>query len=117
MLLSRDQLLAARAPRVQRVDLPELGEDAHVFLRPLTGKQRGEIERRFAGGDLEKDPGGFRAELLVRTICDSTGALLLTVADIAALLEQPATVVEKLFEASAELSALRKKDIEGIEKN
>jgi hypothetical protein len=106
--MNRETLLAAPTPRVQSVEVPGMGE---VWLREMTGSERDQYEadqysRQKSGMELDN----FRARLLVRCICDATGALLLKPEDADALGRQPAAAIRVMFDAASAMNGLAEKN-------
>lgn len=117
--LSREAFLAApdRPPVPVPLDEALYGPGACVFLRIMSGTERSEYEKKWAGKDAGKNPGTFRWDLLVRTIVDERGEPLFGAEDEAAVMAKNAGTLEMLFEESGKLNGLRRKDVEDLEKN
>lgn len=119
--VSREAALSPRSVRVVRVDVPEWGDGAHVFVRVLTGTERDawevysvEQQRLYRS---EVGYPGFRAALLVRCLCDEKGERIFLDTDVEELGKQPASVVSRLFDAAHKLNGISKSDVEELQKN
>jgi hypothetical protein len=111
MSLTRDQILAADDLPREAVDVPEWG--GRVFVRTLNGLQRDGFETAVK----DKAKVETLVILAVRTVCDETGNLLFSDADVAALLEKNADVVLRICEVALRVNAINKTDIDELEKN
>src|SRR5215510_4834026 len=103
MILTRDQILAAVDLKIELVEVPEWGPNAAVYVRNLSGKGRDEFEGsryKLNGEKIELLHDNTRAALLVRTLCDETGALNFTKHDIEALGQKNAAALDRCFEVA-----------------
>ncbi|MDB5297657.1 MAG: hypothetical protein JWO31_3640 [Phycisphaerales bacterium] len=113
--MTRDQILAkARNVKTEAVDVD--GETYHV--RCMSANDRDAWEAQFvefeeSGRKLE----GFRARLLVRTLCDDAGALLLTEADTEAVGQMDGATANALFTVALRLNGMDAKAGEEARKN
>ncbi len=121
--LSREALLAraregdAQLPR-EIIPVPELGGD--VIVRGMTGTERDEFESSLTvglGRRRRLDTTNIRSRLLVKCICDETGARLLKDEDVAVLGKLPAKVLAPLFDAAQRLSGVSDEDIDELGKS
>lgn len=104
--LTLDQLLA---PRVEKVDLPELG--GCVYVRAMTGGKRHELTKSWQGLDDTE-----AARLLLRnTVCDENGALLF--ANGHDPMDIDAGPLDTLIEMAMRVNRLDAKAVEQAEKN
>lgn len=125
MTLSRDQILAANDLEVREVDVPEWG--GTVKVRPLNGAERDRFEaslrkeRRRADGkegtEVVANTDNMRAKLVARAVVDDDGKRVFTDADINALGEKSALVLDRLFDVVSDLSGLSDTAAEEAEKN
>lgn len=122
-LLDREKLLEKDKLEIVRVDF---GKDDYVFVRQMTGRERDRFERslmrdvRDKRGNLtyERVLDDFRAKLVVNTICDESGKLLLKADDISTLSQNmSAAKLELLVNKSQELNRISEEDKEEIIKN
>jgi hypothetical protein len=103
-------------------DLPKeaiaLPRDAgHVWIRSMRADERSELETMHAQLDVATRPWEFRFALLLRTVCDDTGAPMLAADDEDALKALAADTVETMFEAACRLNGFSKAEIDEQEKN
>jgi hypothetical protein len=110
-MLSRDQLLQAMPLAVERVDLPAFGDT--VFVRELTLGERDRFEERI----LTKPAPDYRAELLVRSLCEENGKRLFTDGETELFKDLGAARLQPAFATAMRLSALRTSDLEELAKN
>src|SRR5204862_7582190 len=105
-------ILAAKEhfPR-EEIDLPELA--GSVFVRSMSAGQRDRLENAFL-----KSPGQHvRARVAAYCLCDEKGDPLFSEADLPALSDLPASVLDRVYEAGLRLSRLLGRDREELEKN
>lgn len=113
--LSRDVLLGDRAktlPR-ERVDVPELG--GYVFVRGMTGKERGEWEASLTKGRGNKarpNTGNGRATMLVRCLVKEDGSRLFGNEDAEALGSIRVDVLNRLFQVANRLSGSDQEELD-----
>jgi hypothetical protein len=111
-ILAADDLVR-REVRVPEWADPETGADT-VLIRGLTGAERDEYEAsmvRQRGKEMIANLSNIRAGLVARCCIDADGKRLFTAHDVGALGEKSAAALDRVFEASAELSRLSEKDI------
>ena len=108
-MLDKTQLLAAK-PDIERVDLPELGPDAFVFVRGLTGAERDLFETSMLKDDgTGLDParrGNIRARIAVLTACDETGERIFASADLKDVTAMRADVLDRITATAQRLSGM-----------
>lgn len=116
--LTRDAILTADDLPKQRVDVPEWGEGAFLFVRTMTAGERdkfdlyvGNVQQRKADGSL------ISAKLLAATACDEAGAPIFTEADIPALAKKNANALGRVVRAAQSLNGLTMADFEAAKKN
>lgn len=119
MALSRDAIFAVDDVEYRDVPTPEWG--GSVRVRSLSGADRDAFEASMTmtrpsldpakKGELENvpDTANGRAKLVARGCVDDDGNRLFTDADIVALGAKSAKVLDRLFDAIAELSGLGEK--------
>jgi hypothetical protein len=117
--ITKEEFLAADDLPLEKFDLPAefFGEDACVYLRMMTARERGDWEKVWMGKDGRDNPGKWRGDLLAQTIVDETGRRLFELADVGDVLGKSAGVIEDIFERACELNGFRETDVEGLEKN
>lgn len=119
--LSRDSVLAANDLPRERVDVPEWGSGAYVYVRSLTGMERDSwetycIEQRAA---YKSDSGfpGLRSSLLVRCLVDDDGKRLFLDVDVETLGAKSGAVLDRLWSTAAKLNGLTAADVDELKKN
>ena len=111
-VLSRDQVLGARAERVREVvAVPELGGD--LLVQGMTAGERNQYE--FAvikqkKGATTFDVMQFRSTLLRFSLVDEAGTLIFDDANKHLINGWPASVVERLVDVARRLSGIGEKD-------
>lgn len=115
----RAEFLAADDLPLTKVELPaELyGDQAAVYVRSLTGKDRAQLEKRFAKRDPQDAPGEFRATVLILTVTNADGSAMFTEDDRKALMLKNAGVLERIFTVACKVNGFTGKDVEELEKN
>ena len=122
-LLNRESLLAKEKLDIVKVDL---GNDEYVFVRAMTGHERDHWEQSLikrtkdAKGKTSYDQSldDFRAKLVVNTICDEDGNLLLKPGDYPTLSNNmSAKKLEAIVNKSLELNDISEEDKEALVKN
>ena len=113
MSLTKEEILAAaKRVDVKTIHVPGLGD---VCLRPLKGWQRDQLD---IWGAKQPDMTHYRARLVALSLCDEGGTSLgFTDADILALSEASAGMLEPLFEECRKLSGIGQQDVKEQEKN
>jgi hypothetical protein len=109
--LSRAAILAAGDIESERVEVPEWG--GAVWVRTMDGRERDAFE----GHQIAHPWEDIRARLAVITVCDSGGQALFNAGDVAAISRKSGRALDRIFEVSARLSGLGKKDIDELKKN
>ncbi len=123
-LLGKKELLTKEKLEIVKVDL---GNDEYVFVTQMTGRERDQWERslmrqtRDTKGKVvgyEQALDDFRAKLVVNTVCDENGKLLLEPRDVATLSQcMSASRLEKIVLAAQKLNAITEEDKEDLVKN
>lgn len=104
------------SPKIERVDVPEWGDGAHVFVREMCGDERDDWDTFCI--DRGNNYRGFRAELISRTLCDKSGKLLgFTEAEVKQLGKKSGAAIDRIFQRSQELSKLLEQNIVDAKKN
>jgi hypothetical protein len=123
MALSRDGILGAVDVQIEKVPVPEWGDE--VIVRGLTGDElddyQGSVRQfrpTFDGKGMEAVliQEGMRAKLLVKCLIDEAGERLFTDQDAPALGAKSGAVIDKLYDVASRLSGLseeEKKEMEG----
>lgn len=122
ILLNRKALLAKEELKIEKVDL---GKDEYAFVRQMTGRERDRFEQSLIrevktakGSEYKRSLEDFRAKLVVNTICDEKGDLLLHPEDVELLsTHMSAYRLEKLVNAAQGLNNITEEDKEALVKN
>jgi hypothetical protein len=122
MLLTKDQILKADDLSFEEVEVKEWG--GTVRVRMMTAGERDDYESAIYDFNLDdKDATAtfkrenFRAELVIRTVCDDKGKLMFSKGDIPALSGKGARPVQKLFNIASKLNGISAEDEEELVKN
>lgn len=108
-LLNAAAILAADDLAREKVDVPEWGADAFVFVRALTAAERDEWESTLFIGEGDKrafDQKNVRARLAARCICDDKGGPLFTAAQAEALGRKSAKALGRIFDVAQRLNGI-----------
>lgn len=111
MQLTRESFFAVPAPRVHRIEVPDLG--GFVWIRPLNAGERD----RFEGEHNQKKNIDFRARVAAASVCDEEGNLLFGPADVPQLSALPGASLDPIVSAALKLNKFTAEDIEELEKN
>jgi hypothetical protein len=114
--LTIQDILTIEDRKIARVYVEEW--DGWIYIRVLSAKERSEIEDLFAKMSNSKmESGKFRKELLKRTWVDKSGDMVIADEAVAThMMNKSATAIEAIFEASCEINAFRKKDVDTLKK-
>lgn len=121
--LTRDALLAFAKPAnlpKKKIDCPELGGDAYVWVRGMTGRERDEFERsnfKMRRGRFEPHLDNVRARLAAKCLVDDHGARLCTDEDAALLGDLRSDTLSKIYAAAQELSNVTDEDLDELKKS
>lgn len=115
-ILSRDEILTAPDLPMERVEVPEWG--GSVYVRTMTGAERdawevNDVKRRKETGDS----GNIRAMLAALTLCDQSGKLLFSLADVETLGGKSAAGLDRVVDVALKLNRITQSDFEDLEKN
>lgn len=121
-LLGRDALLKiTRKPREpRRVDLPWLGEDAHVYVMPMTSREKDAFEKSLVKGKGKKrivTEDNIRARIMVRCIVNQDGSRVLTDNDVNDMGNLDGQSADAIFLIAATESGITDEDVEEFAKN
>ena len=122
--LNRDSVLQKEKLQIVQVDL---GNEECVYVRQMTGRDRDTFEqsvikaKRNAKGEIETYEtvmDNFRSKLIVMTLCDESGELILQPGDVGTLNQNMSALrIDKIVAASQKLNAISEKDKEDLVKN
>lgn len=99
MLLTREQLTKPATLNIEKV----VNDAGHVFVREMG------VEEYVCFQDEHKDgaaPAMFMSRLLVSTVCDEKGVLILKPEDVQKLAKTGAALAARVFEAALRLNGL-----------
>lgn len=109
-------ILAAEDLPRRAVEVPEWG--CTVWVRGQRADERDAFEsENFVGPEGEFNRRNLRARLLVRTLVDEQGQRLFSDAEAVELGGKSGAVLDRLYAVALELSGMRKKDVDELEKN
>lgn len=120
-VLSKADILSASDVLTKEVPVPEWG--GVVLLKTMTGAMRDQYEtkcimnRQNIGGVQRLQMKQLKVYLLARCVVDEEGKPIFTDADLAALNEKNAKVINRLFDEACEMNGIGEKDIEDLAKN
>lgn len=97
------------------VEVPEWG--GSVRIRSMTGEERDAFETSIAGDGKKMNTQNIRAKLVMLTVVNTKGERIFTKEDIEKLGKKSAAALNRVYEKSAMLSAITKKDVEELAKN
>jgi hypothetical protein len=116
MLLSREQILAAKDQEVKKISVPEWGGE--VYIRPMSSRDRDKYEAEIiamrSSGKIYEN---LRARLAVRSVCDSDGNLIFKDEDVELVGSKGAAALNRIFSAASKLNDFSSQDIKELEKN
>ncbi len=120
--LTREQFLIKQDLQVEKVDL---GNGDVALIRQMTAKEKELFERsltrevmRDGKTEVETSTDSFRAKLLIRTVCDKDGNLLLKQEDIPTLMNNmTAFRMELIFDAAQKINKIGEDEREQTVKN
>lgn len=115
MALTREQIEQANDRVLECVSVPEWGGD--VYVRNFGGEERDAWEASIIGKDGKILRQNFRANLLVRCLCDEAGNLLFGLADVAALSKKSAVVLDRLYDVANRINACTSEAVEDEKKD
>jgi hypothetical protein len=103
---------------VTQVPTPEWPElDGKVYVRTMSAKARDKWEADIIADPDKRNYANLRAKLVVSCACDVDGVLIFEEADANRLGDEPAPVIDRLWEAGRKLSGISDEDQEELAKN
>lgn len=115
MLLTKESILGAKDRKIEKVEVPEW--NGFVFVRSLMGTERDAFEDAMHDGKGKINLKNHRARMAALAICDESGSPLFTLADVTALSQKNASVLERICDVAMTLSGMKKGDVENAAKN
>jgi len=110
--LTRENILQVKDITTELVEVPEWG--GSVYVRGMTGTERDTFEAsivKLKGKGQSVDMSNIRAKLAAKSICDESGNLLFTDADIKELGKKSAGALQRVFEVAQRLSGIGDEDV------
>lgn len=129
-LPSKQQVLASKKLRLEKVPTPgwaspDQSEPCWVYVKEMTARERDawEVSVSAKGDGLDDDAAkearmvNFSASLCAATICDESGKLLFSAADVEALGEIGSSDLKRCYRAATKLNGMDDKELAELEKN
>jgi len=112
MTLTRDAILAANDIKLVSVEIPEWGGTVHV--RPMTGSERDSYDM-----EMVKDgsPRNMRGRLVVRVVCDETGARLFKDSDADAIGAKSSSALDRIYLLASKQSRVGDGEVSDLKKD
>ena len=112
-VLSKEALLSADDRQVETVPAPEWG--GLVYVRPLSGNQRDELEERYQD---DKSMIGIRAWIAAAGLCDRDGTSMgFTPAEVKELGDKSGAALDRVAAVVKRISVMTAEDVQELEKN
>ncbi len=114
-VLDKSALLTPVAVERVEVSVPELG--GSVYVQGMTVTQRNKFERQFrtrSGQTSDRKMQEIRQRMLIACVCDQDGTPLFTEADIDAIGNQRADIIERLVEAAQKICGMSSDDVDDL---
>lgn len=113
-MATREEILSLKFETKRKLHVPQWNCD--VFIKAMTAAERDMFEvdyRRLkeAGDDPLRN---LRARLAAATVCDESGQLLFTQADVDQLGQHPAGALDLIADLAMELSGMQQHDAETL---
>lgn len=116
--ITRAEILAAKDLKRERVDVPDWGDGAYVFVRTLMAWEKDHVDEvawRRNGASTERNFDNYRALFLTYALVDDSGAQIFApIEDAKALGEKSSAVLQVLWDAAVRLNRMREQDIQEI---
>ncbi|CEF48254.1 unnamed protein product [uncultured bacterium] len=106
----REDILGVDDAEVEPLEIPEW--NLTVYLRIMTARERDRFE------ELQRGQGfaDIRARMAAACICDESGELAFTEADIPALAKKSSVALDRIFAAAIRLNRIGRDDVEELKK-
>lgn len=121
--MTRDEILGVKDLTQIKVSVPEWSVagsngDAHVYVRAMTGAERDAFEEaRLRQKGAEGSFLGFRAHLVVATVCDEGGMLLFSPADVVILGGKSSAALDRIVDVAMRVNRIGESEVKELEKN
>jgi hypothetical protein len=110
-----EAILATEDAKFETVQVPEW--NCAVRIRSMTGEERDAFESSIAGDGKKLNTQNIRAKLVMLTVVNAKGERVFNREQIERLGKKSAAALNRVYEASAKLSAITKADVEELAKN
>ncbi|MFM0326084.1 hypothetical protein [Caballeronia glebae] len=117
-VLSRETkaaILAAAHLKTERVDVPEWGDGVTVIVSEMSGLARDAFYAKKEGGKVSISQS--QADLLLATVVDESGALVLDESDVASLQAQGSAALDRIVAVAVRLNGMQPAAVEDAAKN
>lgn len=108
-------ILAVDDMKFEIIQIPEWG--FAIRIRSMTGEERDAFESSIAGEGKKMNTQNIRAKLVMLTVVNAKGERIFNKDQIDQLGKKSAAALNRVYEASAKLSAITKADVEELAKN
>ena len=121
--LNKNQIFQIKDSQVEKVDVPEWGEGAYVYIRQMSAGSRDKFETAALRSRLNDDPSkadtkGLRALMVMLTVCDEHGVLLFDYRkDGAELEKKSATALDRIVQKAQDFNGMSPQSVEQEAKN
>ena len=117
-LISSESVLGSDDLPKQRVEVPEWGEGAYLFVRTMMAGERDKFDLYVGHVQQGKFDGSlFSAKLVALTACDESGSLLFRESDVPALAKKNSKALSRIVRSAQRLNGLTLADFEAAKKN
>lgn len=108
-MLTKDEILAADDAQLEKVHVPEWGDD--VFIRALPSDERAMFENQQQTQNGRINMVNIYARYAVLILCDEKGARLFTDAEAGKLGRKSGAAIGRVFKAGIRLNAMSEDDV------
>ena len=121
--LNKSQIYAIKDVDVEKVDVPEWGEGAFIYIRQMSAGSRDKFETAALRSRLNDDPAkadikGLRSLMVMLTVCDEHGVLLFDDRKDASELEKKnAKALDRIVQAAQKFNGMSEDSVEQEAKN
>ncbi|MDR8400112.1 hypothetical protein NE850_27765 [Paraburkholderia sp. USG1] len=108
-------ILGAAHLKTESVDVPEWGDGVTLIVSEMSGLARDAYYAKQEAGKVAISQS--QADLLLATVVDETGALVLDESDVAALQAQGSAVLDRISEVAVRINGMKTGAVEDAAKN
>lgn len=108
-------ILGATHLKKESVDVPEWGDGVSILVSEMSGLARDAFYAKKEGGKVPISQS--QADLLLATVVDETGALVLDESDVASLQAQGTAVLDRVVAVAVRLNGMQPAAVEDAAKN